>query len=292
MSERQIGGVAVSALGLGGAKLSLLPHDQQDAVRLVQDALDRGVTLLDTAAAYVPVDDDGHNERLMAQAARGRPDVLVATKGGQTRVSLTEFATDARPTTLRHQCEASLRALEVDQIGLYYLHQVDPAVPIEESVGELFALRDEGKIAQVGVCNVDVDLAARAASAGPISAIQNSFSPFDLSSTAVRQWCAARDVAFVAYSPLGGWGRAPYAEAFPRLVGLAAGLGVAVEPLVLAWAVASSATTVALVGATRPATLHSSLSALALDLSPETIAAVDAAILADDPVPTDEGARS
>ncbi|HWS57655.1 MAG TPA: aldo/keto reductase [Actinotalea sp.] len=289
MTDRRIGDVACSAIGLGGAKLSLLPHDRDAAVRLVQEALDHGVTLLDTAAAYIPVGDAGHNERLMAQAARGRADVLVATKGGQTRASETHFVTDARPQTLRRECEASLRNLEVDQIELYYLHHVDPGVPIEDSVGELFRLREEGKVAQVGVCNVDVALATRAASAGPISAVQNAYSPFDRSSEAVREWCTARDIAFVAYSPLGGWGRAPYAVAFPGLVELARSRGVDVEPLVLAWAVASSPTTVPLIGATRRTTLLSSLSALTLDLDPETVAAVEASILNGPNQHTDEG---
>ncbi|MBY8847610.1 aldo/keto reductase, partial [Saccharothrix sp. MB29] len=157
MLTRRIGGVEVSAIGLGGMPMSLSGRPERDrAIDTIRTALDKGVTLIDTADAYSADDTDfGHNEELIAEALKGVDGVLVATKGGHTRTPDGGWGLDGRPEYLKAACEASLRRLGVDAIGLYQFHRPDPDVPIAESVGALADLLDEGKIRLAGVSNFD-----------------------------------------------------------------------------------------------------------------------------------------
>ena len=126
---------------------------------MLHRAVELGVELFDTADSYGPE----VSEQLIAEALRPYPDdVLVATKAGFVRPAPGRWTPDARPDRLREACEGSLRRLRVDRIGLFQLHVVDPAVPLEESLGALFELQREGKIRDVGVCNVDEDELDRA----------------------------------------------------------------------------------------------------------------------------------
>src|SRR5580693_4056517 len=169
MKTRPLGssGLTVGAVGLGGMYLSIRDRpSEDDAVRTIHAALDAGITLIDTADVYcLDQRDIGHNERLIARALRDRAheDVVVATKGGLERPN-GAWTRNARPAHLRRACEASLAALGVDRIAVYQLHAPDPAVPLEDSVGELARLRAEGKIAHVGLSNVsatEIEVARR-----------------------------------------------------------------------------------------------------------------------------------
>lgn len=166
MHTRTIGQTTVSAIGLGGMPLSIegRPDDRAAAIATIHASLDAGVRLIDTADAYHlagHVDDEevGHNESLIAEALRSwsgdTDDVLVATKGGHTRSLPDSWEQDGSPEHLRAACEASLRRLGVDAIGLYQYHRPDPAVPYEDSVGTLRDLLDEGKIRQAGISNAN-----------------------------------------------------------------------------------------------------------------------------------------
>ena len=150
--------VEVFPVGLGAMQLSLRTDlSVRDAVHILHVALDEGVTFIDTADVYAPLDsgDIGHNERLVAAALRtwpgDRSQVVVATKGGMTRSSDGGWHIDARPEHLRSACEASLLALGVERIGLYYLHTVDPLVPFPESVAALAGLRPQVVAGGVGL---------------------------------------------------------------------------------------------------------------------------------------------
>ena len=190
MQQRPLGDRTVGAVGLGGMPLSVEGRpDEAQAVRTVHAALDAGVTLLDTADAYcLGPDEIGHNERLLAEALASwsgdRDAVLVATKGGHTRPPDGSWALDGRPGHLRAACEASLRALGVEAIGLYQFHRPDPDVPWAESIGAMEELRVEGKVRLVGVSNADPDQIREAAGITPIldsvAAAELELSPEDL----------------------------------------------------------------------------------------------------------------
>src|SRR5919202_2426065 len=147
MKQRAIGDTQVSAIGLGGMPMSIEGRPDTDrAIRTVHAALDAGVTLIDTADSYhLKAGEVGHNERLIAEALStyggDTSDVLVATKGGHLRPGDGSWTRDGSPRHLREACEASLKALGVETIGLYQFHRPDPKVPYEESVGTLTELR-------------------------------------------------------------------------------------------------------------------------------------------------------
>ena len=160
MHIRHIGAVPVGAVGLGTMPLSIEGRPDEDrAIATIHAALDAGVTLIDTADSYHwHAGEAGHNEELVARALAARDDagaVLVATKGGRGRPGDGSWTVDGSPDHLKRACEASLRRLGVDAIGLYQLHKPDPAVPWADSVGALAELLDEGKIRMAGVSNVD-----------------------------------------------------------------------------------------------------------------------------------------
>lgn len=217
MKHRELsnGGPRVSAIGYGAMVLTGLygAVDENQGVRVIAHALDRGVNLIDTADAY---GSDGSNERLVGRAARGRDgDVLVATKFGvvpagsehASRVAATyrnEIWIDARPERVRETAEQSLARLGVDAIGLYYLHFPDPGRAIEETVEAMAELVREGKVRHLGLCNVTGDELRRAASVHPIAVVQAEYS---LWTRNVERdiLVAARELgaALVAWGPLG-----------------------------------------------------------------------------------------
>lgn len=177
--ELGTGGPRVMPIGLGCMGMSWIyaesGRDDAESVRVIREALDSGVGLLDTAALY----GDGHNERLVGRAVAGRrDDVVVATKGG---LVVDDLATksihrDGRPESLRRHVEGSLERLGVERIDLYYLHRVDPDVPLEESWGALAELVAEGKLARIGLSEVTVAQAAAAHAVHPVAAIQSELS--------------------------------------------------------------------------------------------------------------------
>ncbi|MCZ7681439.1 MAG: aldo/keto reductase [Sandaracinaceae bacterium] len=176
MTTRALAGRTVHGVGLGAMNLSWPgPASRRERVRVIEAALDAGAALIDTADVYAPsAEEIGHNERLVRDAARGR-DVMVASKGGVVRRG-DAWLHDGSPAHLYAACEASLSRL--GRIDLYYLHAVDERVPVEESVGALARLRDEGKIGAIGVSNVTRAELERALREAPIAAVQNEASPY------------------------------------------------------------------------------------------------------------------
>ena len=247
---------------------------RQDALRTVHAALDAGVTLLDTADAYCAGPDElGHNEELVAEALRthggGRDDVLVATKGGHTRPSDDRWGLDGSPAYLRAACEASLRRLGVEAIGLYQYHRPDPSVPWAESVGALEELRSQGKVRLVGVSNADSAQIREAASITPLAAVQNEFSPRHRDSEPELRLCAELGIAFLPWSPLGGIGAGPEGGAFSDI---ASERGVSPQQVVLAWMLAKADVVLPIPGASRPQSAVDSAAAADLALSPQELA--------------------
>jgi aryl-alcohol dehydrogenase-like predicted oxidoreductase len=186
MERRTLGQeLEVSALGYGAMVLIGLygQVDEEKAVQALTHALDRGITMIDTADAYGP---DGSNERVVGRAVAGHRDVAVATKWGIApagptahRVDATyanEIWIDARPERAREAAEASLRRLGLDAIDLWYLHFPDPGVPIEETVGAMAELAHEGKVRHLGVSNASAEQLRRAHAVHPITAVQVEWS--------------------------------------------------------------------------------------------------------------------
>jgi aryl-alcohol dehydrogenase-like predicted oxidoreductase len=285
MQSRRIGHVEVSAIGLGGMPMSIEGRpDERRAVATIHAALDAGVTLIDTADAYhLYADDVGHNESLIATALAtygGDTDgVLVATKGGHLRPGDGSWTQDGSPTHLRQACEASLKRLGVEAIGLYQFHRPDPKVPYAESIGAVRDLLDEGKIRMAGISNADPDQirAANEILGGRLVSVQNQFSPAFRSSIPELELCAELDIAFLPYSPFGGIRRAgdlgARHTAFQRV---ADAHGVSPQRVCLAWMLAKAPVVIPIPGASRPETIRDSAAAVDLTLTPADLAALDA----------------
>jgi aryl-alcohol dehydrogenase-like predicted oxidoreductase len=282
MPSRRIGGVKVSAVGLGAMPLSLAGRpDEAQALRTIHAALDAGVTLIDTADAYCLDDSDtGHNERLVAKALAawpgGRDGALVATKGGHTRPG-GEWGLDGRPEYLKRACDASLRALGVEAIGLYQFHRPDPKVPFTESVGALAELKAAGKVRMVGLSNVSVDQIEQARRIVEVASVQNEFSPRFRRSEGELAWCAAHGIAFLPWSPLGGIGRGGMlGQRHTAFAEVAGRHGVSPQRVALAWELAKAAVVIPIPGASRPETIADSAAAATLRLDDDDRRRLDA----------------
>jgi len=203
MPARQIGSLHVSALGLGCMNLShayATPPAEADAEALLLRALERGVSLFDTAALY----GFGRNETLLGRVLKPhRSRIVLASKCGMTGVS-GKRVIDGRPESLQRDCEASLRRLQIDEIDLYYLHRWDRQVPIEESVGALSRLLEQGKIRAIGLSEVSARTLRKAHAVHPIAAVQSEYSLWTRNpEIALMSACRELGVALVAFSPLG-----------------------------------------------------------------------------------------
>jgi aryl-alcohol dehydrogenase-like predicted oxidoreductase len=175
------------------------PRDPAECRRVLRRAVGLDVNLIDTADAYGPE----VSERLIAEALYPYPeDLVIATKGGLTRSGPNQWHPDGRPEHLRRACEGSLARLRLEQIALYQLHRVDPAVSLEESLGALIELRDEGKIALIGVSNVSVEQLARARALTPIVSVQNRYNLIDRADEDVLAECEREGIAFIPWFPL------------------------------------------------------------------------------------------
>lgn len=278
------GAPAVSAVGYGGMHLSIEGRPPEaTSLRVLQAALDAGVTLIDTADVYcLDQHDIGHNERLIARALAAwggdRSSVTVATKGGLVRPE-GRWETDARPEQLQAACERSLRALEVDRIELYQLHAPDPRVPLADSVGQLARLREAGKVRWVGLSNVTVSQIREAQRITPITSVQNRLNPFFREALVggVVRYCAEQGIGFLAYSPTGGGRLTKMLPGHPVLAPIAARLGVSVHAVVLAWALAQSPTVTVIPSARTVDHALDSTEAADVVLGADDLAAIDRA---------------
>ena len=278
-----VGRTSVSAIGMGVMPLSTRDPrpSPEDAVAVVHAALDAGVTLFDTADAYSHAEADfGHNEELLARALQGRDDVLVATKGGHTRQG-SEWGLDGSAGYLRSACEASLRRLGTDAIGLYQYHRPDPATPWEDVMATLRELHEVGKVRMVGISNADVGQidAARAIVGDALVSVQNQFSPAWTSSIGELRHCAATGLAWLPWSPFGGVSAAPSLRSSAgEFTAVADELGVSVHLVTLAWHLAQADVVVPIPGATRPESIRDSAGAADLVLTGEHMARLDAVL--------------
>ncbi|MDQ6799798.1 MAG: aldo/keto reductase [Acidobacteriota bacterium] len=243
----------ISAIGFGGMPLSIQGRPSEAAGRkVINAAIDAGITLIDTADVYCLNDGDiGHNERLIASAIRDRADgdrIKVATKAGMRRPG-GNWTRDGTPKHIREACEKSLRALGVDQIWLYQFHAPDPSVPFEKSVEAFAELQRAGKCRHVGLSNVDVAQIDAASTIVEVQSVQNRLNPYFPESVEVAQECARRKITFLAYSPVGGGRLAKKIEQFPVLTKIATNHKCSPHAVVLAWVRSRGKTVVPIPGA-------------------------------------------
>jgi aryl-alcohol dehydrogenase-like predicted oxidoreductase len=272
-------GARVVPVGLGGMPLSIQNRpDERAAQAVIAAFLEGGGNFIDTAISYCLDDSDfGHNERLIAKTLRahGRTDVLVATKGGLTRPN-GRWEVDCSPEWLRRCCEQSVRDLG-RPIALYYLHAIDPAVPLADSVGELVRLRDEGDIAAIGLSNVDMRQLDEALRLTPIAAVQNRCNVLDRRDfeNGLVDRCRDLGIAYVPYSPVGGHWRHTRVADDLTLKSIAAKHSTTPYVIALAWLLAKGGHVLPIPGASKVSSVKSSLSALEVALEPDDVAALD-----------------
>ncbi len=202
MHTRKIGSFEVSAIGLGCMNMSMGygVADDKESDRLLRECLDYGYTFLDTAAMY----GDGHNETIIGKALKHRRnDYTLATKCGIYKNDTGVTAMNGRPESIRKECEGSLRRLQTDVIDLYYLHRVDPNVPVEDSIGTMSELLNEGKVRTLGLSEVSTETLRRAHAVHPITALQSEYSLWSRTpERKILAECKTLGIAFVPFSPL------------------------------------------------------------------------------------------
>jgi aryl-alcohol dehydrogenase-like predicted oxidoreductase len=286
MQLRRIGDTKVSAIGLGGMPMSIEGRpDEARSIATVHAALEAGITLIDTADAYhIRADEVGHNEALIAKALAtfggDTSHVLVATKGGHLRPGNGTWTLDGSPEHLVEACDASLRRLGVEAIGLYQFHRPDPRVPYEDSIGAIRDLLDAGKIRQAGISNANPDqiTVAQQILGGRLASVQNQFSPAFRSSEPELDLCHELGIAFLPWSPLGGIRNAAELGAtYQPFADVAREVGASPQQVTLAWMLAKSPVVVPIPGSSRPETIRASAAAVDLQLTPDQVGRLDRA---------------
>jgi aryl-alcohol dehydrogenase-like predicted oxidoreductase len=253
--------------------------DERAALAVIEAFIAGGGDHIDSAFSYCLDEHDyGHNERLIAKALRalGRTDVVVATKGGLTRPQ-GRWEVDCSPQWLRRCCEQSVRDLGAP-IPLYYLHTVDPAVPLADSLGELVRLRAEGKIGAIGLSNVTARQLEEALRLTPIAAVQNRCNVLDTRDfeSGLVERCRQLGVAYVAYSPVGGHRGHLRLQQNATVARIAAKHSTTVYVVALAWLLAQGPHIVPIPGATKVTSIERSLTAARVHLDAEDLAALGA----------------
>jgi aryl-alcohol dehydrogenase-like predicted oxidoreductase len=305
--RRRIGrdGPEVLAIGLGCMSLSGTygTSDDKAAIALIHRALDLGVDHFDSSDMY----GWGHNEELLGRALKGRRQgVVIATKFGQTQNPGGANGVNGRPEYVQQACEASLKRLGVDTIDLYYQHRVDPNVPVEETVGAMKRLVEQGKVRFIGLCEARPERLRKAHTVHPVAAVQSEFSLlYREEATETRVAIKDLGISFVAYAPLG---RSLLAGVIPDFGKLAAGDTRARHPrfegenfaknralverveaiaadkrctvgqLSLAWLLAQGPDVIPIPGTKHVERLEENLKALDVRLTPEEIASIAEAI--------------
>jgi len=269
-----LGGREVSRLGFGSMQLTGAgvwgpPEDHAGAVAVLRRAVELGVTFIDTADSYGPASA----EELIREALAPYGPVVVATKGGLARTGPGQWHPIGLPEYLRQCCEMSLRRLGVDTIDLYQLHRVDPKVPLEDQVGELAALREEGKIRDIGLSEVDVEQLQAAQAVTTIASVQNLYNLTNRSAEALVDYCTEQSIAFIPWFP---FANGALARPGGRLAALAQDRGVTTGQLALAWLLARSPVVLPIPGTRSLAHLEENLAAASVSLDAETLSALDA----------------
>jgi pyridoxine 4-dehydrogenase len=269
------GDLTVRRLGFGAMRITGRgiwgePADHDQAIATLRRAIELGVNFIDTADSYGPF----VSERLIAQALHPYPeDLVIATKGGMTRPGPGQWGRDGRPQHLRAACDESLQRLRLEQIPLYQFHRPDPNVPLEDSVGTLAELKNEGKVRHIGLSNVTETQLDQAMRLTPIVSVQNRYSRADRSSEAIVDRCESESLAFLPCGPVeqGAIGDDAAVERVAKEHGATA------HQVGLAWLLARSPVMLPIPGTGSVAHVEENMQAASLRLSPEEVAELNAA---------------
>src|SRR5918996_3654930 len=258
-----IGGeLTVHRLGFGAMRLPAAwgaPESPGASREMLREAVRLGVDFIDTARAY------GRSEEVIAEALHPYPEGLViATKGGLRRGGYP----DGRPEHLRADCEESLRRLRLEAIDLWQLHEPDPAIPLEEQLGTIRELRDEGKIRFVGISNVSVGELRRACELVEIATVQNRFNLAERAAEGVLRECEAARIGFMPYAPIG---MGDLAGAGGALASVAARRGATPAQIALAWLIHRSPVMLPIPGTGSQAHLYENVNAAQAELSEDDL---------------------
>jgi pyridoxine 4-dehydrogenase len=267
------GDLTVNRLGYGAMRITGKgiwgdPPDRDEARAVLRRAVELGVNFIDTADSYGPE----VSETLIAEALQPYPDDLViATKGGLVRPGPNQWIPDGRPEYLREQCEGSLARLKIDRIPLYQFHRPDPKVPVEESIGALVALKDEGKIRHIGVCNVTETELHRAQRLTPVVSVQNRYNIADRTSESMVDLCEQERLVFLPWAPILDIDKDGTAAEIARTHGCTP------RQVVLAWLLARSPSILPIPGTGTVGHLEENVGAAGIELAPDEVAALSAA---------------
>jgi aryl-alcohol dehydrogenase-like predicted oxidoreductase len=259
------GDLTVNRLGFGAMRITGQgiwgpPADHEEAIAVLRRAVDLGINFIDTADSYGP----NVSEELIAEALHPYPDDLViATKGGLQRPGPNEWTADGRPENLVEACEGSLRRLKLDEIPVYQLHRPDPAVPLEESIGALVQLREQGKIRHIGLSNVTERQLREAEKLTPIVSIQNRYNATDRGSEAIVDLCEQEGMVFLPWAPIQNLNG--------RAAKVSQDYGATPRQIVLAWLLARSAAMLPIPGTGSVGHLEDNVAAASIRLSPEEL---------------------
>jgi aryl-alcohol dehydrogenase-like predicted oxidoreductase len=264
------GDLTVNRLGFGAMRITGdgiwgEPADRDEAKAVLRRAIELGVNFIDTADSYGP-----HvSEELISETLYPYPDDLViATKGGLERTGPGQWPANGRPEHLVEACEGSLRRLKLDQIPLYQFHRPDPTVPLEDSIGALVTLKEQGKIRHIGVSNVTEDQLRRAQRLTPIVSIQNRYNVEDRQSESLIDLCEQEQIVFLPWAPIQNVDRnrvvreiAQRYDATPRQI-------------VLAWLLARSPSILPIPGTGSVSHVDDNVAAAAIKLAPADVASL------------------
>ena len=269
------GDLTVNRLGYGTMQLTGPgvwgePRDPDAAVAVLRRAVELGVTFFDTADSYGPYVAEPLLHRALAPYA---DDVVIATKAGFTRQGPNQWTPVGRPEYLRQQTEMSLRILGVERIDLQQLHRIDASVPLEDQVGELKLLQDEGKIRHIGLSEVSIDEVEAASKVATIVSVQNLFNLARRDAEPLLDYATENGMAFIPWFPL-ATGKL-LGEGGP-LAGLAAKHDATPSQLALAWLLHRSPVVLPIPGTSSVAHLEENVDAARIHLSPEELEALDA----------------
>lgn len=260
------GDLTVNRLGFGAMQLTGEgvwgdPKDPDEAVRVLRRAIELGVNFIDTADSYGPFVSEQLIKRALHPYA---DDLVIATKAGLTRHGPGIWQPVGRPEYLRQQAELSLRHLGLERIDLFQLHRIDPQVPLEDSIGELVLLQQEGKIAHIGLSQVSIQELEQARAITVISSVQNLFNLSDRTSEPLLDHAASNGIAFIPWFPLA---TGKLAQPGGPLDGLAAQHRVSPSQLALAWLLKRSPVMLPIPGTSSVAHLEDNVAAATIELS-------------------------
>jgi aryl-alcohol dehydrogenase-like predicted oxidoreductase len=267
----EIGGdLVVRRMGFGAMRITGNgiwgdPPDEGQARATLRRVVELGVNFIDTADSYGPE----VSERLIAEALYPYPDDLViATKGGLVRPGPSRWNPDGRPEHLRAACEGSLQRLRLEQIPLYQLHRPDPKVPLADSLGTLVELKDEGKIAHIGVSNVSESQLRAAQQITPVVSVQNRYNVADRGSESMVDTSELEQIAFLPWAPI------QQADSNPAVAEAAKRHDASPRQIVLAWLLARSPQMLPIPGTGSPEHAEANVAAASIELSPDEVTAI------------------